>query len=85
MWRKTENSNETKPLAIDTETSSSVVYFRRNFVFVGAEEGEQARPAHWEYEEQEITKDLYDTYTNIQDLNNAITELAEIISEVVNG
>lgn len=82
MWYKTENSNATQPLALDTESSNSVVYFRRAFEFV---EQTEERPAHWEYEEQAISKDLYDTYINIQDVNDAITELAEIISEVVNG
>jgi len=86
MWIKAENGDANKPMAIDRESSPTTVYFRRNFVFVDeVTEGEQTRPAHWEYEEQAVSTDFYETYINIDDINNALVELAELVAEVING
>lgn len=82
MWKKTENSDNVKPLAVEKGASPNIVYVRRNFVLVPAvKESEQLRPEHWEYEENEIDVKTYELYEDLQDLTNAVVELAEMVGE----
>ena len=82
MWKHTENSNNIKPLDIEKGASPNIVYVRRNFVLIPAIEGEyQMRPEHWEYEENEIDIKAYEMYQDLQDLTNAVVELAELVGE----
>lgn len=70
MWRSVENSDSTKPAEIDTTTSGSVVYIRKNFMEVpsvdmnGEEDG-----SHWKYDEMTVLKSEWPTYE--QTMKNA--------------
>jgi len=82
MWRKSENGEATKPLDVEKGSSASIIYVRRNFKHIEATDD---RPEHWEYEENEINTALFDVYQNVEELNTALVELAEVVMEVTNG
>ena len=88
-WRKVENSDSIKPSSIDMESSKVYVYMRKDFELIPAitEEGHE-RPEHWEYMEKRILKEdleyyqlLTDHTNTISDIEDALIELAEIITE----
>lgn len=64
-YRLVENMEADAPAEIDATTSPNVVYQRKNIKPVkesGSEEEHNYKPAHWEYEERELTKDEYSQY-----------------------
>jgi hypothetical protein len=82
MWRKTENSDDKKPL--EKETSGDHVILRKDFKLIP--ETEEV-PAHYEYEEWQMSAAQYEIYRNFETLmdeqSEALVELAGIISEVM--
>jgi len=80
MWRKSENSNEIKPL--ETEETLNTVYVRKNFVFI---EKTEDRAAHWTYEEIEYDKELYHLYKMIETQENTIAEQDELLAMLLLG
>lgn len=65
MFQKSENSEALKPLELEPVPNGMIV--RRNFKFVEAVESEDMPiPAHWEYEEWQMTNDQYDVYLSAQ-------------------
>lgn len=85
MWKKSESIE--KPLEVDTVSSSTVCYVRKDITFVEAVEIEgMEKPAHWEYLEQTIPAADWGIYesvirnaSNINDVSDALIELAEMI------
>ena len=73
MWRKSENSNDIKPL--DLETGLSTVYVRKNFNLVEATDD---RAEHWSYDELEMDKSAYPLYAALQ---GKIDEQDAVIAE----
>lgn len=55
MWVHVEGA--TKPPEVDAESSRKWVYVRRNVTHVAATED---RPAHWEWDESKVAKDVWD-------------------------
>lgn len=82
MWTKSENSDLVKPL--EYEESGNNIIVRRAFRQVEASE---EAPAHWQYDEWQMTKEQYDVFEPlnavIHDQSDALCELAELIAEVV--
>lgn len=82
MWRRTENSEPIMPAAI--EHSGCIVIVRRNFARVEATE---ETPEHYEWDEWQMTQEQYEVYesltTSMREQEDALVELAELISEVV--
>ena len=78
MWTKTENGEAVIPAAV--ETSGNNVILRRRFQLV---EAEDERPAHYEYEEWQMTREQYEVYqdfeSQISEQADALIELAEMI------
>lgn len=70
-WVKVENSNNIKPLEVDEVSSDKVVYVRRNFKLI---EGTEERPAHYEYEENVVLKENWDTYKTILSHDSQLTD-----------
>lgn len=82
MWTKAGNG---EPIRFpEYEESGNNVILRRGFKLIEAE-GEF--PAHYEWEEWQMTKEQYEVYQNFETLINeqadALVELADLISEVV--
>ena len=84
MWTKSENSEAIKPDAIERHNNGVIV--RRNFNLVEATE---EIPAHYEYEEWQMTNEEYGMYEmfaeQVAEQSDALIELAEMISEVYDG
>lgn len=82
MWTNSENSENIRPQAI--EISGDHVILRKEFVLV---EATDEAPAHYKYKEWQMTKKQYDIYKNfeerIREQDDALVELAELISEVI--
>jgi hypothetical protein len=81
MWTKSQNDNAVQPNAL--EYVGNHVIIRRDFHLV---EATDEIPAHYEYEEWQMTTQQYEVYKNFETLINeqsdALIELAGIISEV---
>lgn len=76
-YRLVENMETDTPAEIDATSSPNVVYQRKNIKSVkesGSEKENNYKPAHWEYEERELTKDEYSQYL-------IAMEQAEVINE----
>ena len=82
MWIKSENSETTKPTAV--EMAGNHVILRKAFRRIAVTE---EIPEHWEYLERQLTKEQYDVYQElngiVQEQADALVELAELISEVM--
>ena len=83
MWRTAENGSSVKPAELDTTSSNVWNYIRKDFVLVPADD---ERPEHWQWLENKISKEDWETYQNVMehgqaldDVYDALTELAEII------
>ena len=79
MWQKSKTGDSVKP--VEVEKSGDYVIVRKNFRFYKETDEE---PAHWEYEEWQMTKDQYDVYLNfekqLEEQQNALIELADMIA-----
>lgn len=82
MWQKSSNSDSVRPL--DVEKSGEIVIVRRHFHLIDATE---EIPEHYEYDEWQMTADQYEVYQSLQSVikeqEDALVELADIISEVM--
>ena len=85
-WKHVENSNLKKPLEIDSVSSSDYVYIRKNFIEI--EETEE-RPAHFEYDENEIPKADWELYQKLiiheEQLTDTEIALVEIYEMLLGG
>ena len=88
-WYRSSNSNSVKPADVDDTSSKVYVYVRKDFELIPeTEENDQVIPEHWEYMEKKISKEdweFYQTLTDhtatLSDVEDALIELAEIITE----
>ena len=78
MWTKSENSETVKPPEVSADGNGVIV--RRKFKYISAT---AEIPAHWEWEEWQMTRDQYDFYVAMSaanaDLEDALIELADMI------
>jgi hypothetical protein len=62
MWIKSQNSEKLRPSNIFEDKTAIIV--RRNFNFI--EEQDEEHPAHWEYEEWQMSKKQYEIFLSQQ-------------------
>jgi len=78
MWKKAENGENVKPPAVSIDASGVVL--TRNCHFI---EGTEDKPAHYEYEEAQMSLEAYEVYQFMKEqndeLSDALIELAEMI------
>lgn len=60
-WRTTQGTQKEKPHAIDTTSSPSTVYLRKNISQVNVKSGEETIKA-WQYDEAQLTLEEYAQY-----------------------
>ena len=60
-WRTTKGTQSKKPVAIDTTSSPSTVYLRKNIAQIEEKSGEETIKA-WQYEEAQLTLEEYAQY-----------------------
>lgn len=76
MWYKSETGNTEKPSEIDTESSRVYVYLRKDFekkIREPIQEGEEPTK-YWEYMEQKIKKEDWETYQRLTSNENDLTD-----------
>lgn len=83
MWIESENSDSTKPLEIDNTSSRAYVYVRKDFEEVPAydQEGTQIG-THWKYKENKVNREDWETYTDIINTQNDITDIQLALVEL---
>ena len=64
MWNKSGNGESQKPPEVSIDPSGVVV--RRNYNLVSATE---EFPAHWEYEEAQMSKEQYEAWSSQNTVN----------------
>lgn len=90
MWYKNENSDLTRPSAIDMTSSQVYIYVRKNIELVPETvNGDETISAHYKWDEikipkevWEIAKETFEHSEALDDVYEALAELAEMIVEV---
>lgn len=75
-WKLIQGSQSTKPTEVDTHSSPTTVYLRRNIEQIEVED-EMGKTTMWQYEEREMTKEEYSQYLIVQESTEAITSFQE--------
>lgn len=82
MWTKSENDSINKP--VKEEKAGEFTIIRKNYHLI---EADADRPAHWEYDEWQMTAEQYEVYQDVTEKlaeqDDALIELAELLTEVV--
>lgn len=77
MWQKSENDSRVKPASVERSGNSVIV--RKSFKMVDND--------HYEYDEWQMSEEQYEVYQSleatIKEQEDALVELAELISEVM--
>lgn len=89
MWYDNENGSLDRPDELDTTSSKAYVYIRKDFVEVPEKVVEEdIIPAHYRWKETKISKEDWEIYAKVldhdgalDDVYEALTELAEMITE----
>lgn len=62
---RTANSDSQKPLEIDESSSKKYVYVRSNFELTETTDENGETSSHWEYDEEKIPKESWQTYKTL--------------------
>jgi len=77
MWKGNCNSDSVRPAEIDSVSSPTGIYVRKDFVFVPEKtEGDRVSPAHWEWKEMKLTREEFELYMD----NKALKDYLDMIS-----
>ena len=81
MWYKAEYTE--RPLDVDTKSSATVAYVRKDIIHV---DGTEVKDARWECMEQTVPQEDWELYallmeqkSEVSDIEDALMELAEMI------
>lgn len=83
QYVRVESFSKTRPLEVDTTSSQTAVYLRKNIETIPNEEGEGT---HWIFDELKLTKEQYQNYLDVSlvvsdNTDEAIFEMAQMIDE----
>lgn len=75
-YRTVEGFQPDKPKELDTESSSTTVYIRRNIQQIPNTDmnGDITDGFHWQYEEAQLTKDEYKIYYSLMEENKKLKD-----------
>ena len=81
-WKQVRGTQSEKPLEVDSSSSTSTVYLRRNIEEVEVEVSD-SKVKMWQYEERELTREEYAVYQMIEESTKTITSFQkqEVIDE----
>lgn len=65
-YNKVQGSQVEKPLTIDTKSSATIVYIRKNIARIEKELQSGEKVKIWEYDEAQLTKEQYVDYLTDQ-------------------
>lgn len=90
MWYESENDSLIRPSDVDQTSSQVYVYLRKNIEVVSeTTKGDETIPAHYKWNEIKIPKEVWEiakeTFEHgeaLDDVYEALAELAEMIVEV---
>ena len=87
-WRTVQGSQVDKPKEMDTTSSSSLIYIRRNIKRITIDNGIDPITELWEYEEKSIPKDsLSKSFIKVKDFyDNGIwnfNKVSEVVGELI--
>lgn len=78
IWYKSHST--TKPIELDTQSSPTTVYFRKNVVEIEIEDEEGKKYTEYEYDEAKLSKVDYAIY--LGDVNTANIDFLAIMTGV---
>lgn len=78
MWYKAQSTDI--PRVVDSLSSKVFVYVRRNITERKEEDG-----TYYEYEETKMSKDVYDIFLSQQKTNDRVSEIEDVIAEIIGG
>ena len=81
-WRKSENSDKTKPEAVQFDYNCETVYVRKDFENHKEEVGENPRPEHWSYSEIKIPLSDWEYWKQLMTHAEEITEAQDAAVEL---
>lgn len=83
MWYEVENGEAVRPSEVDQTSSADYIYVRRSIELVEATgEGEDERPAHYEWEETRIPRDAWEIYLQAEDNRTALDDVYDALIEL---
>ena len=79
LWYKASNSNDVQPAEVDTTSSETTIFVRKDFVLIPEKtEGDQVTPAHYEYQEAKMSPVEFELYEDNQALKDYLDMIAEV-------
>ena len=81
-WRKSENSDKTKPEAVQFDYNCETVYVRKDFENHKEETGENPRPEHWSWNEIKIPLNDWEYWKQLMVHSEEITETQDAAVEL---
>ena len=81
-WRKSENSDKTKPEAVQFDYNCETVYVRKDFENHKEEVGENPRPEHWSWNEIKIPLSDWEYWKQLMVHSEEITETQDAAVEL---
>ena len=79
MWIRSENGSLNKPADIDTTSSKVYNTIRKEFEQVAATE---EVPAHWTWLEQKVPKEDWEVFMKVSDHDTALDDVYEALTEL---
>ena len=83
-WKKVFGSQKNKPSSLDTSTSKSYVYQRRNIERVTHTDDDGNEIELWEYEERKLTREEY-ALIHVAELEDELIQTQLAITELYEG
>lgn len=86
MWYHVENGDSVRPTEIDRTGSTSYVYVRRNITLIAASgDGDEDRPAHYEWDETKVPVDDWETFSKVMEHDDALDDVYAALIELAEG
>lgn len=83
MWYKNENSDLTRPSSIDMTSSQVYVYVRKNIELVPETvNGDEIISAHYKWDEIKIPKEVWEIAKETFEHNEALDDVYEALAEL---
>ena len=79
----TENGDAVRPSEVDQTSSNEYIYVRRSIEYVeSVGEGDDERPAHYQWEETRIPKDAWEIFLQTEDNRAALDDVYDALIEL---
>lgn len=79
MWYECENGSAIRPDDVDTTSSRTQVYIRKDITFVEEQTGDNPMPAHYRWMETKVPKDAWAICEQVMAQSNELDALTGVI------